>query len=100
MLAGVAFAAPPLGADLNSPLAMWYRSLNNAKGENCCSVADCRRPYAWTRIDDVYQVQMVAHTPWLRVPPENVLRRENEAGDAVACVVGGVVRCFVPVPET
>ncbi len=41
-------AAPPEGADLNSPLAGWYKSLRvpPTGGENagmsCCSIADCR----------------------------------------------------------
>src|SRR5690242_9027632 len=42
-----ALAAPPPGSDPNSELSAWFRSLQNAKGELCCSVADCRRPYAW-----------------------------------------------------
>ena len=38
--------------------------------------------------------------PWLDVPPDNILRRENLLGDAVACVVAGEVRCFIAPNET
>jgi len=40
-------AAPPAGTDPNSEIGRWFQSLQNNKGEICCSVADCRRPYAW-----------------------------------------------------
>jgi hypothetical protein len=36
-------AAPPDGADPNSPLGIWYRSLRVPDtGQSCCSVSDCR----------------------------------------------------------
>jgi len=94
------WAAPPPGSDPNSELSAWFRSLQNAKGEFCCSVADCRRPHAWRQRIDGYQVQAAEDAPWLDVPPENVLRRENPLGDAVACIVGGQVRCFIAPNET
>ena len=93
-------AAPPPGSDPTSELSAWFRSLQNAKGEFCCSVADCRRPYAWRQQASGYQVQAVKDAPWLDVPAENILRRENLFGDAVACIVGGQVRCFIAPNET
>ena len=93
-------AAPPPGSDPNSELSAWFRSLQNAKGEFCCSVADCRRPHAWRQQANGYQVQEGKGAPWLDVPNENILRRENPLGDAVACIVGGVVRCFIAPNET
>jgi len=95
-----AWAAPPPGSDPNSELSAWFRSLQNAKGEFCCSVSDCRRPYAWRQQASGYQVQAVKDAPWLDVPTENVLRRENLLGDAVACIVAGQVRCFIAPNET
>ena len=101
LLAGFgAWAAPPPGADPNSELSAWFRSLQNAKGEFCCSVADCRKPYAWRQQAGGYQVQAAKDGPWLDVPPDNILRRENLLGDAVACIVAGEVRCFIAPNET
>ena len=102
LLAGFgARAAPPPGADPNSELSAWFRSLQNAKGEFCCDVADCRKPYAWRQqASGGYQVQQGKDAPWLDVPRENILRRENLLGDAVACIVGGNVRCFIAPNET
>ena len=92
-------AAPPTGADPNSEIGRWFQSLLNSKGEICCSIADCRRPYAWRQTGRGYQVQEGNGAPWLDVPPENILHRKNPLGDAVACIVGGRVRCFVPPSE-
>jgi hypothetical protein len=101
LLIARAVAAPPAGVDGNSELSAWFRSLQNSRGEWCCSVADCRRPYAWRQMmGHGYQVQAVAGADWLDVPAQNILRRENPIGDAVACIVGGEVRCFVPPSET
>ena len=102
LLAGLgARAAPPPGADPNSELSAWFRSLQNAKGEFCCSVSDCRKPYAWRQqVGGGYQVQAQQDAPWLDVPADNILRRENLLGDAVACIVAGQVRCFIAPNET
>jgi hypothetical protein len=93
-------AAPPPGSDPTSELSAWFRSLQNAKGEFCCNVADCRKPYAWRQQATGYQVQAAQDGPWLDVPADNILRRENLLGDAVACIVGGQVRCFIAPNET
>lgn len=95
-------AAPPAGADPNSEVGRWFQSLRNSKGEFCCSVADCRRPYAWRQtMNHGYQVQEGAGAPWVDVPVENILHRQNPFGDAIACILGGGwVRCFIPPSET
>ena len=96
-----AAAAPPPGADPSSEIGLWFRSLQNSSGEFCCSVADCRRPYAWRQTTGKgYQVEAAEGSPWLDVPPENILRRANLLGDAIACIVGNQVRCFIAPPET
>lgn len=93
-------AAPPEGADPNSALSLWFKSLVNSKGEYCCSVADCRPVRDWKQTGEGYQVKPQGSDDWIPVPPENVLRRENPLGQPVACVIGGIVRCFVAPPET
>jgi hypothetical protein len=102
MLLTPVHAAPPAGADPNSELGRWFQSLRNSNGENCCSVADCRSPYAWRQTTSHgYQLQESEGAPWLDVPSENILRRQNPFGDAIACIIrGGWVRCFVPPSET
>jgi hypothetical protein len=45
-------------------------------------------------------VQAAEDAPWLDVPSENILRQVNLLGDAVACIVGGQVRCFIAPNET
>jgi hypothetical protein len=42
MAAVHAHAAPPPGADPDSPTAKWLQQWYDADGELCCSVADCR----------------------------------------------------------
>jgi len=101
ILAGfAASAAPPPGTDPNSELSAWFGSLQNEKGEFCCSVAECRRPSAWRQQVNGYQVQPVKDAPWLEVPAENILRRANPVEDGVACIVGEQVRCFGAPNET
>src|SRR5260370_5513900 len=78
LLAGFsAWAAPPPGSDPNSELSAWFRSLQNAKGEFCCNVTDCRRPYAWRQQASGYQVQAVRDALWLDVRAANILLAEN-----------------------
>jgi len=99
-------AAPPEGADLNSPLAGWYKSLRvpPTGGENagmsCCSIADCRPAKA--RLGAAgWEIERGASPPaageiWEEVPEAAVLQRDNPTGGAVVCVYFGKIRCFVP----
>jgi hypothetical protein len=96
------FVAAPLGADPDSPLAGWYRSLRTSHGVTCCDVSDCR-PVTARRTADGWEIVIYKddrHEVWEAVPPVAVLRRENPTGGPVACrslQLG--TRCFVPPPE-
>jgi hypothetical protein len=94
LLGGAALAAPPEGADPNSPMSEWYRSLTvPGSGAMCCSVADCRPVEA--RLDgDHWAVKM--GDDWWPVPPAVILKRENLDGRPVACIYLGAIRCFIP----
>lgn len=101
ILAAILIAGNSLAHTGDDPVSVWYRSLVNSKGEYCCNVSDCKPPYSWRQmIGHGYQVQVSKDAPWLDVPTENILHRENMIGDAVACVVGGQVRCFIPPADT
>ena len=85
------------GTASDPAIAAWYAGLTNPVYHvGCCDTADCRhRPYRmhegrWqVKLDD-------AATTWIDVPPDAVLRgHDNPTGDAVACMVGGTVLCFV-----
>lgn len=112
---GPALAAPPPGANPNSPAAHWYRGLKQpVTGYTCCSIADCRP--VDERIDGSghYEVRLRAtieqpNAPaqWWQVPDRAVLHgHDNPIGEAVACydsrldgsgnVVGINFFCFVP----
>lgn len=92
----VALAAPPAGSEWNSPVARWFRSLQNAEGHGCCSEADCRntavRPTdsggleAWIGKE---QFGDDAPDAWMPVPAEEIKAR----GDRPPSVRGAIV-CF------
>ena len=97
-------AAPPAGADPNSALGQWFKSLTvpGNPEAGCCSLADCRTTDYRIRGDhyevwigrDTYGV--TAPDAWVAVPAEAVLTRENPTGEGVACWYQKAVRCFVP----
>lgn len=87
----------------NDPAARWYRSLQMPTGGSCCDATHCQPTEARTT-GDHWEV-LVEHEDehggsgfraWLSVPPEAVLRRENEIGYPVVCIIGGRIVCFVP----
>ena len=94
----VAHAAPPPGADPNSPMAAWFKGLQQPHpGISCCSVADCR-PVNARVIDGHYQV--LHEGKWLPVKDDRILpQQSNPAGEPVACVYSGEVLCLVRGPE-
>ena len=100
--AWVALGAPPEGADLNSPLAQWYRSLQTPQGMSCCDMADCRPVRARQVADDagghweIFVGEEGQPKIWEAVPPDRVLRHNNEDGRPIACRFGGRILCFVP----
>jgi hypothetical protein len=105
LLAGVARAAPPPGADPDGALAHWYRGLKNGVGGSCCDVADCRhRP---VRIGQGgYEVLVPRVGPqgtletdgtWIAVPQDKILpNRDNPTGEPVTCWSPWLgVMCFI-----
>lgn len=92
---GCAYAAPPINADPNSTESKWYRSLRQPfTGYGCCDQSDCR-PVRAHFTKDGWEIE-VNGFPML-VPEDKILYdREHPAGQAVACIVGGRVYCFVP----
>lgn len=103
-LLGPAVAAPPAGADPDSPVAAWYRSLRSEADIPCCSLADCRNvPSRWA--SDHFEAFIGATVfgedapdKYLPVPAKAVLHLRNPTGDAVACYHSGEILCFVPGP--
>ena len=94
VLTFVAFAKPPDGADPSSALSQWYHSLKSPlNGGSCCSEADCR-PTLAKIVDDHWEIKL--EDTWLPVPSNVVLKRNNEDGRPVACVMNGIILCFVP----
>jgi hypothetical protein len=88
-----ASGAPPDGADPNSPLGVWYRSLQAPDGKSCCSIADCR-PIDARLVGEHWEIR--TEMGWQEVPPDRVLRWENPDGRPIACRSLGLVLCFVP----
>ena len=98
VLAGVALGQPPPGADPNSPLGLWYRSLTTPySGGSCCSVADCR-PVEARLVSEGWEIHVDG--VWIKVSPHMVLKRDNPDGRPIACLHAGIVICFVPPPAT
>ena len=78
VLAGVAAGQPPLGADPNSPLGLWFRSLTQPySGRSCCSIADCR-PVEARLAGDGWEIRVGGR--WLAVSQLAVLKRDNPNG--------------------
>jgi hypothetical protein len=98
VLAGVALGEPPPGADPNSPLGLWYRSLTTPySGSSCCSVADCK-PVEARLVGEGWEIHV--NGVWIKVPPYVVLKRDNPDGRPIACLRRDVIFCFVPPPAT
>lgn len=110
VIVSLAIGAVAYGHDGSDPLSAWYRTLNAEDGTSCCSMMDCAPTQArirdghWEVIDPTPAPLHLSLPPpprdWLPVPPEAVLRRENAAGLPIACIVGGKVKCFVPVSDS
>jgi hypothetical protein len=95
-----ALGAPPDGADPDSPIGQWFKSLRQPDtGLICCSIADCR-PIEYRIAVDHYEVAIDGR--WVSVPPEKVVHRENPTGHAILCrgPASSVIFCFVPAHET
>jgi hypothetical protein len=102
-------AAPPNGADPDSPLGQWYRSLHVPHTDRlCCSISDCR-PVLAREKDGQWEVYLersseileLGNGSWVTVPEDVILKRDNLDGRPIACRTSyGTIRCFVPPPQT
>lgn len=106
LLLAIAHAAPPEGADPESPLGRWYRSLHVPHSTAlCCSISDCR-PVEARAQNGHWQIRRGQQ--WIDVPEDRIVRRDNPDGRPIACIGqyddapggNGPIRCFVPPPET
>src|SRR5215468_6727045 len=86
-------AAPPNGADPDSPLGQWYKSLQAPHtGKQCCSISDCRPVLAREKNGrwEVYLENALSETlelgngRWVTVPEDVILKRENLDGRPIA----------------
>ncbi len=99
-----AVAEPPPGADPNSPIAHWFRSLHR-KGDGfpCCSLADCREVSARAQPNGRWAILASKASfdngddQWHEVPPDRVVTGvKNPLGNPVACWSPWMgVMCFV-----
>lgn len=80
------------GHEGDDSLSSWYRSLQTVSGTSCCSRTDCSPVDSKIEGDHWYAR---INNEWRVVPDEIILKRDNPAGDAVACVFQGEFRCFV-----
>jgi hypothetical protein len=88
-------AAPPDGADPNSPLGIWYRSLKvPGTGQSCCNVTDCRPVDSAWIAGDRWHVRIDGAI--IDIPASRVLSRENPDGRGIICRSVWEVLCFVP----
>lgn len=101
LVAGPAYPAPPPGANPDSPLADWFRSLRDRKGLSCCDQADCR-PVRYRAGDQGMEAYIDrrsfgprAPEAWVRVPREAIIPRENPTARPIACYYAGRIACFV-----
>lgn len=75
-------AQPPPGADPNSEIARWFKSLKSNKGLTCCDVSDCRRVEA--RLVNGYYEALIDEQ-WWRVPDDVIANVRNPIGEYIAC---------------
>jgi len=100
-----AAAQPPAGADPNSEMANWFKSLKSNEGQPCCDVSDCRRVEA-RLVNGSYEAFI--DDEWARVPDAVIKRVENPTGQYIACYTAGDYStkfppyffCFVPISLT
>lgn len=90
-----AWAAPPPGADPNSPLATWLRTMRDRHGIGCCDSADCRRTAIRPAGDGVEawigkeQFGDAAPDEWRPIPAAELRSREDRPAG-----VRGAFVCF------
>jgi hypothetical protein len=90
-IVAAAWADPPPGADPNSEIGHWFKSLHSKTGGWCCDISD-GRPVEYRVTGDHYEVLIGTQFPngpdpavWVEVPSHAVLERtDNPVGRAVA----------------
>jgi hypothetical protein len=100
-----ASAQPPPGADPNSEIAKWFKSLKSNDGHPCCDVSDCRRVEA-RLVNGSYEA--LVDDQWAKVPDAAIRRIENPTGQYIACYTSQDYStkfppyffCFVPISLT
>jgi hypothetical protein len=98
MAAAGAQAAPPEGADPDSPTGQWFQSLMRLDGMSCCSVSDCR-PAApdELRSSDAAGLEVRLESAWVEVPEYKIVRRDdNPLGKSIICRNRAEVYCVIP----
>ena len=106
LLATPAFAAPPPGANPDSDIARWIKTLRDPGGALCCSAADCRRTQIERRDDGtrwawVGRDEFGANAPdrWMPITERvwNLTTADGPPPDGRAwvCFWGGQVRCAI-----
>src|SRR5579883_2004870 len=86
--AATAAAAPPEGADPNSPTGQWFQSLVREDGISCCAVSDCRpanpEDLRFSESGSGLEVNIESH--WETVDEGKIERREdNPLGRSIIC---------------
>jgi hypothetical protein len=77
-------AAPPPGADPNSPIAKWFEQLKQPGTQiGCCSIADCRPVDADQDLDGTFVAIIDKHV--VKIPQDKVIWAPNPIGKPVAC---------------
>ncbi len=98
VLASLAHAAPPTGADPSSPTGRWFQQLVRDDGMSCCSVSDCRPASAGDlRYDDSDGLQVKLESRWEDVPEYKIVRRsDNPLGKSIVCKARDEIYCVIP----
>jgi len=93
-----ACAAPPEGADPDSPTGRWFKSLVRDDGMSCCSVSDCRPAGPdELRATDSSSLEVRVESHWVEVPEYKIVRRDdNPIGKSIICRAALEVFCVIP----
>lgn len=93
LVAMIAEARPPAGADLESPEAKWFESLKQPQsGASCCDISDCRKAPVrdagdhWEFLAVRAEYGGNGDDQWHRIPEDKWLRgKTNPTGETVIC---------------
>jgi len=93
LVAIIAQARPPAGADLDSPESKWYQSLKQPQsGASCCDISDCRKAPVrdagdhWEFLAVRAEYGGNGDDQWHAIPEDKWLRgKTNPTGETVIC---------------